>query len=1183
MSIDTNVLENGVWVTRPVPMEQVISRNRPRPPAPVLKMASQSSAPELTTGVLTKTLVRSPVVNQVLRAKIRSRDRNDVVCVGEDFIHLKEIKADEILSHVATKSDFPGRITAALVLGAPPTHYLNPGIKFEDEGQQNVMPPHILVLVLDSCELLFLTVQENRDGLVFQQRTRTLPRGPSILSRPTKHLAVDPNQRAISVAAIDHDVYVITLKTWETMKTEYQRDTDKWNPVMSIRRLTVPGTILKMDFLYPDVDIKHDARVMLSLIVASNRLTSKIFSFVWGEETEPSMTESSTEQYAQRLVAAKDVHESTYRLPLLMIPLQYGPKFWLFCEGGKGLLVHEPFAAPTKSTRKPMEDGANPLHPASSKKHPAYTSWTRTIRSPSFALQKGESYYLTREDGDVRYLYSDTEISNSWNISHTGDMFSNLGPALCCVGYEIRVGGNLTGPDILIAGGCMGNTKVAKVGGWDAAHDGRGRRIAHTLHMLESHPDWTPLMDVAITRMPATEPDALRQRSQIIATRGRQPQGGLTEMRIGYEAAVATTTPLDEPPNVTRLIALTSDSEASLFLVVAFPDRTALILLNDEPRDSSLEISYSHEYDMDLESTTLAAATLASGRALQITTKAIRILDRVQGQESEGQNFSPNQGRMLEVPASTTVTAAAVCVGPTFSSLPGTSFAMTAQNAASHCLQLGEIRRNADGSEIEVLGEPSPINQTPTCISVSVVNTSCVIVLGTASGMVSLSHASPDLKLLPLLDKQIQPTSPQEPLPACESVLILQSQFGTIIEYLLVCGLRDGRLLTLEIELTLEGTATLQWGKSQILTIGLAPVALTPAAHGPTSCAFATCGEDLLHLNYDAGSSSGLKIFNTWHVERDATRNTISQLDQPSIDAIAAAPADLQFTSPFVNHLICISKSDLSISKLDCTLVRTIPRTLTNRGNFKNTSTPTRITYSEETKSIITTSLDARLIRDDPNPVHTPFSLLSGYRRCTGQLHILNTQAQAAMPDLPVNDENLEPQPKAPLPEPPKVDRIQGNDDNTCRLTFDLGRQGERILALLNWKTDQGNFLVMGTRSDKAAARRRDGQSPGKPFGRLLVVSVLGGSNATDVKVIKECQYSDPVYAIASYGSNGLIFTTGKSLKLCRLEADSHNQPRYGTRCALPNSLLLASTLLPSNRLSMYLPRKTPFVPTGTP
>ena len=73
-------LLNGVWTIRTVDLQTILDHNQPTTPDKP-SMAKPDIRPP-TLGVMTKSLVASPVINFIIPARVRSKDKNDVVFVG---------------------------------------------------------------------------------------------------------------------------------------------------------------------------------------------------------------------------------------------------------------------------------------------------------------------------------------------------------------------------------------------------------------------------------------------------------------------------------------------------------------------------------------------------------------------------------------------------------------------------------------------------------------------------------------------------------------------------------------------------------------------------------------------------------------------------------------------------------------------------------------------------------------------------------------------------------------------------------------------------------------------------------------------------------------------------------------------------------------------------------------------
>lgn len=237
-----------------------------------------SSGPGL--GILTKTVVRSPVIRWILHARIRHRRYNDVVFVGDDFIHVKQVVREGHLEHVVTKADFGAHIRAAKTFSrdfeSPDDDLFVKGESEDAFFAKTSEPPQFLVLTLSSDDLVFLYIKEDGKGnLEFVQQALPMPTFDRTLYQTGEHLAVDPSSRALAVAANEREVIVYQPKTKERMQAELQAEYPDWCPVASQRRLQVDGVIQNMDFLIPDHNDQD--HVILILIVLDQRKTKAIW------------------------------------------------------------------------------------------------------------------------------------------------------------------------------------------------------------------------------------------------------------------------------------------------------------------------------------------------------------------------------------------------------------------------------------------------------------------------------------------------------------------------------------------------------------------------------------------------------------------------------------------------------------------------------------------------------------------------------------------------------------------------------------------------------------------------------------------------------------------------------------------------------------------------------------------
>lgn len=213
MSIQTSVYIEGHWTTINMDITQIIERNRA---TRIQETAQGTPDPEegesspLLLGILTQTVIRSPVIKSILPAQIRNQAKNDVVFVYGNYIEIKEIPENEYghMRTIAEKADFGSAIRCVKVLGLPKScHVSGDSIEKDDlvmkeEPQEFYdyshdlplqIPPQMLVMTLETNKLVFLFAIHNEQNTVqFVSAQRPFPAVPLINKQLGEHIAVDP-------------------------------------------------------------------------------------------------------------------------------------------------------------------------------------------------------------------------------------------------------------------------------------------------------------------------------------------------------------------------------------------------------------------------------------------------------------------------------------------------------------------------------------------------------------------------------------------------------------------------------------------------------------------------------------------------------------------------------------------------------------------------------------------------------------------------------------------------------------------------------------------------------------------------------------------------------------------------------------------------------------------------------
>ncbi|KAJ4289192.1 hypothetical protein N0V90_011534 [Kalmusia sp. IMI 367209] len=288
-----SVLVDGEWVSRPADVYQVMAHDRQQEDVEMDQRTIDYLIEPPDLGILTKTVVESPLYSTIVPANIRHKDVDDVVLVGEDFVHLKEICDYGHLRHVASKSDFKGKILAAKAFGDPRKVEINTSEQSplltraslhrerkSMTGEEEVtLPLEVIVLTLSTRTLMFLWAKDNPTGpTTFVQRMVQLPTAASQFNRPGQHLAIDPKCRAIAVAAPEGCFMLYKTKTMDVWRRDMREGHDEV-PIVEEARCSIDGRIMHMDFLAAGSN-EDDAHIILAFILVHEGRT-KVAVFDW--------------------------------------------------------------------------------------------------------------------------------------------------------------------------------------------------------------------------------------------------------------------------------------------------------------------------------------------------------------------------------------------------------------------------------------------------------------------------------------------------------------------------------------------------------------------------------------------------------------------------------------------------------------------------------------------------------------------------------------------------------------------------------------------------------------------------------------------------------------------------------------------------------------------------------------
>ncbi|KAF2467358.1 uncharacterized protein BDR25DRAFT_317100 [Lindgomyces ingoldianus] len=1123
------VLVDGEWVSRPGDVFQAMARAQQQPHTEMKQPETrpQHEVPHL--GIVSRTVFASPVVKFILPANIRQKKLNDVVFIGEDSVHLKEIRAYGHLRHIASKSDFRGRILAASIFGEPRRHEvpatdgtpLKRAVLSSERREdvqsveaKDILPPQVIVLTLTSRTLMFLWAQSTHTGTVrFCQKTVRLPAGTMRYDRPGTFLAVDPKCRAIAVAAPEGQCLIYMTKMMDNWRDDIEAGRDVV-PIEHEQLIPVQGRIMHMEFLSPgllDQDERDEFHVVLLFIVAHGGKT-KITCFDWDSRYPLSRVTAR----AERVAVDPDDHN-----PALLVPLNESPDFLLIC--GRHISKYKNILSghPTPLRSSIPDHILQYEQPADSKGPPLWVQWERVPRHGS-----SEAFYIAREDGVVIYL----EVGNGSEmvIYEAGKWAHPIDRAFASLDVEHGSGRALLNPDVLVAAGTTSDGHVYKVGAWMEEYSmGKSFLANNTFAFVESIPNWAPIADLCVTRLPGAR--TVGQRDSIFVANGRTPHGTISELRRGlnalvdgYSEGMTGCTGLWVMDYGTEIIG--EEKQHYAVLLVSLPPESFVVRLFHTEAEGGAwddgEWSIAHIPDdtqpaqdgVCRDEETLAACWVSPSLSVQITRNSARLLRRhdLGLLDSLTLPFPTQQSVPFPAPA----LAAAVN-----SNLDIIAYAF--RNGQRTVLQV--IKISSDGT-FDSNPATQDLPSDPTCLEFLSIGGGPYILAGTWENSIwILKHD--ESSVTRVFDCALGSASNGPRL--CETAVVLTSGSHQI----LLCGLRNGHLLIFDIDVSGPDGFTLV-PKHEVI-MGPTAARVTRSATD-SSAAFVACGSDFCRVRCtrNLGSTSSVDIDSVWftdHQTPEYQQSPVTALDQLPLTKGDQVGKDLS------GFIFAVSGSRLLFSRLDYDIRwsrheaalstfepnKAVPRRL------ETTASPTKLVYLEKLRKMVVATTETREERAPPD----------GYRSIRSAIRLVNMEDDETRIEIK-QEEDIEVEVR-------KSKLIVGE--------FWL-KNYERVYAILDWtyvdeKGKKYHFVIVGTGIT---------QRNGKETGRKLFLQVAD----TNIKLKKESTFDHPVRCMALYGPNELVTVIDRSLTF---ELYQPLEPRWikQGQLQLPSAAVHVTTVAP--------------------
>ncbi|KAI9850197.1 MAG: hypothetical protein M1838_006006 [Thelocarpon superellum] len=1086
MALQTRVMVDGVWTTQIIDLQTVLNGNQDQTFNPASMFEAIERPP--ATAVLTRTVIPSPLIRWIIPARIRHQDHNDVVFVGDDWIQIKELHNDGRMLEIVSKRIFNAPIRHARAFGDP----ITPGpaalpaslasadspsaIKREKDDPS--VPPHVLVLALDSDCLVFLYAHVELDGtLAFQTSMRALPVQRSPLERVGKHIAIDPKSRAMAVSAQQHAFILYALhpmaRLRETMAGDGLRDGTAFQPIREERHLFVDGVILRMEFLHPEPgDEEH---VILLLLVSKDQVTRMVV-YEWDCST-PLRTAKKPSPNGIPIV-------TVHRMPLLLIPLIIQSAFLVVSEACmsvyRNVLTGDPIRISSGDMRAKGHHGA---------KHAVrYTAWTRPTRRPTYSPSR-DDIYICRDDGGILMVQTDAkDMKLIRTKAPMGLVDGNVDTAFA----SLDVGLNQS--DVLIAGGSMSPGGI-----YYFREDEDLPSRAETLEC------WNPMRDFA-TAPTTIDPVDMAQpgfsaaagtavapvrRDRVFACAGRGRHAFITELRRGLEARVGSIIPYH--PAVNHVWSLPDYMSTGVHLLVSFPVHAELIYLAADAStvEQSVEGCGS---GLDLDVRTITAAGFGE-IAVQITERSICA--------------TALTTRHHLVPCAPFVTACEPEESILNGALhpPSASIITAIRRDGTFHLRLGHLQNNNTKLSIVATAPALDLPSEPTCMSVETIGVDVYLFVATTQRTLHVFRCDATHGLVSLLECAYHGTGVDDSFALCESIVLLKHVGAchdpSTPNVRLVCGLRNGLVVVHAIQyverqvIRLHATEQFHMGQT---TAQVMPDPLR------ANTAFVVCGPELCQLALTGRERTTTTIHSIWlkdHTEPSFRQGSVVALTRICLSA-QLAHSDLG------GALVLFSRDQMFLADLD-EIELTVPRRMAMDG------TPTRILFSPRLNLLAVGYSRHRV----PEALPASYASLAGAR----------ARARMTLSSLRFFDLDRD----TWGTDSSQVEYYGRESEAAGRPT--LGRAGEVIYGLLDWTCTDGkakyHFIVVVT----GMAPQEACVSPGpQACGRLLLLTVgKMADGRIEVKQKYAIPHEQPVYAIAAFGPSSLVTCAGTEICLRRL------------------------------------------------
>lgn len=564
-----------------------------------------------------------------------------------------------------------------------------------------------------------------------------------------------------------------------------------------------------MEFLHPPEGESN--RIILLLVVAEGH-KSRLIWYDWNADMP---------LHQSQLRPNKMPLHQDEQLPLLLIPLMKNTAFILVCEK-RMVLFKDILTGNIQRFFHRLAAEQEPQEPGVSMRRPIWVQWARPMRSKKLRPNE-DNIVLCREDGIVQYMVIDHGIKQMIDSNHNvGRLGVNINTSFATLDLGLYT------EDLLVAGG-----DESDGGLWDFSPRRNRPNQRGTI------PNWTPINDFVVADVPidrqnagtaAAANNASKGQQRLFACSGRGKHGAISELRYGVEARkkISTVDPLgDELKNgVLGIWALhgfygnTGEQDRQneyledvTYIILSHPLRTYLLRmsLKQDPKPDSEDVGLleadvdliGDDSGLDLNARTIAAGRTTRGVTLQITETSLRVtslpspsLPKDRGIKEEAtEDRKPDQSQ-LDVESSRYTypfvesRILAACI---HTSADNTITVLATQRDGQFYLEFGSL-----ATEYELLDQRILLYAQPSCLALLETNNEIFVLVGTLAGELEI-YLPGDIGSGLLTPATTIHHAFAGPFGICDSIATIARATKEEMQPLLVCGLRDGTVETLNL------------------------------------------------------------------------------------------------------------------------------------------------------------------------------------------------------------------------------------------------------------------------------------------------------------------------------------------------------------------------------------------------